>query len=66
MSVPVGGRGVGPQVNDFEQVPSDNHQMSLAGVGVSRSGEPREGGYVWGWTQGGSRGGVSRGGGGYV
>ena len=39
-------------MNKFEQVSSDNHQMSLAGVGISRSGEPREGGYVWGWTQG--------------
>ena len=26
-----GGGGVGPQVNKFEQVPSDDHQMSVAG-----------------------------------
>ena len=32
MSVP--GRGVGPQVNKFEeQVSSDDHQMSIEGVG---------------------------------
>ena len=29
MSVPVW--GIGPQVNKFEQVSSDDHQMSLAG-----------------------------------
>ena len=34
MSVQVG-EGVGPQVNKFEQVSSDDHQMSLAGVGMS-------------------------------
>ena len=28
MSVPV---GVGPQVNEFEQVSSDDHQMSVVG-----------------------------------
>ena len=28
MSVPV---GEGPQVNEFEQVPSDDHQMSVVG-----------------------------------
>ena len=28
MSVPV--RGLGPQVNKFEQVSSDDHQMSVA------------------------------------
>ena len=27
--------GVGPQVNKFEQVSSVDHQMSLAGVGMS-------------------------------
>ena len=26
-----GGRGVGPQMNKFEQVSNDHHQMSLAG-----------------------------------
>ena len=26
-----GGRGVGPQVNKFEQVSSDDHQISVAG-----------------------------------
>ena len=28
-----GGDGEGPQVNKFEQVFSDDHQMSVAGVG---------------------------------
>ena len=32
MSVEVGG-GVGPQVNKFEQVCSDDHQMPIAGGG---------------------------------
>ena len=31
MSVTVVGGGVGPQVNKFEQVSSDDHQMSVAG-----------------------------------
>ena len=26
--------GVGPQVNKFEQVTSDDHQMSVVGLGV--------------------------------
>ena len=33
MSVLVGGRRVGPQVNKFKQVSRDDHQMSVAGVG---------------------------------
>ena len=34
MSVPVGKElEVGPQVNNFEQVSSDNHQISVAGGG---------------------------------
>ena len=28
--------GVGPQVNKFEQVSSDDHQMSVAGVGLGK------------------------------
>ena len=31
MLVPVLGGGVGPQVKDFEQVSSDDHQMSVVG-----------------------------------
>ena len=31
MSVSVGGEGVVPQVNKFEQISSDGHQMSVAG-----------------------------------
>ena len=32
MSAPAGiGWGIGPQVNKFEQVSNDNHQMSVAG-----------------------------------
>ena len=31
VSLPVGGEAVGPQVNKFEQVSSDYHQMSVAG-----------------------------------
>ena len=52
MSVPV---GVGPQVNEFEQVSSDDHQMSavggrlegliLLGVGGRSPGLMSEGGY---------------------
>ena len=41
MSVPVGGGG--PQVNKFEQVSSDHHQMSVAGgigyLGLMSEGE---------------------------
>ena len=33
MSVPV---GVGPQVNEFEQVSSDDHQMSVVGGRLER------------------------------
>ena len=33
MLVPVGGM-VGPQMNKFEQVSSDDHQMSVEGGGV--------------------------------
>ena len=33
MSVLVGEWGVGPQVNKFEQVSSDDHQMSVVRVG---------------------------------
>ena len=29
---------IGPHVNKFEQISSDNHHMSLGGVGVSRGG----------------------------
>ena len=32
-----GGGGVGPQVNKFEQVSSDDHQISVAGKDGSRS-----------------------------
>ena len=41
MSAPAGiGWGIGPQVNKFEQVFNDNHQMSVAGGGCpSHCGE---------------------------
>ena len=39
MSVSVGDWGVGSQGNKFEQVPSDDHQMSLAG-GKGSSEQP--------------------------
>ena len=34
LDVSTGGVGVGPQVNKFEQVASDDHQMSVAGLRV--------------------------------
>ena len=37
MPVPVGGGGVDTQVKKFEHAYSDDHQMSLAGVGMSGS-----------------------------
>ena len=45
MSVVVGG-GVGPQVKNFEQVSSNDHQISLAGAwtGCPRSAVGRGGG----------------------
>ena len=38
MLVLMGGVGVGPKVNKFEQVSNDDHQMSLAEVRMSREG----------------------------
>ena len=41
MSVPVGvcggGEELGPQVNKFELVSNDDHQMSVAGRGVTKN-----------------------------
>ena len=37
----VHGRGVAPQVNKFEQVSSDDHQISVAGEDSSQGGLPR-------------------------
>ena len=52
--------GIGPQVNKFEQVSSDDHQMSLAGMRMSRQWVCPGGGYVQRGV-GMSRGGMSRG-----
>ena len=41
------GAGVGPQVNKFEQVSTDDHQMSLAAWIGYVQGEGV--GYVWEW-----------------
>ena len=39
--------GIGPQVKKFEEISSNDHQMSLTGLGMSRKGVcPRAGGYV--------------------
>ena len=53
MSVSVRGRGLGPEVNKFEQISSDDHQMSLAEGWVCPGDMPRlrggicpEGGWV--------------------
>ena len=55
--VSTGGGEVGPQVNEFEQVSSDDHQMSVEGVGpMSSIQRSEEGGYHV-WYQGG-RGGI--------
>ena len=43
---------VGPQVNRFEQVASDGHQMSLAGVGQGVPMSDTFGGEDWRWGQG--------------
>ena len=51
MSVLVGEWGVGPQVNKFEQVSSDDHQMSVVRVGRGWVC-PAEGG----WGRGGGEG----------
>ena len=42
MSVLVWGQELGPQVNKFEQVSSDNHQMSVAVGGSPRLMSKRE------------------------
>ena len=47
MSLPVV-EGVGPQVNIFEQVSSDDHQMSQAGGAKSPMSHVLEGGW-WYW-----------------
>ena len=55
MSAPVGSGGGGYEVNKFEQVSSDGHQMSLAGKGFLYSKVPcLEGGQGqdWGWGLG--------------
>ena len=50
------GEGVGPQVNKFKHVSSDNHQKSLAGVGVRPGSEGIQRGSVClGWVYSGVR-----------